>query len=154
MAITDGEAKEIGETLGIDYNVVPFEWWKNAMAVELEHGSKLSKVANVTDDDLLTTGRIALAHLIEYPDYYQRLEEMEKKAELEWSTKYKAAPYNKFTVQTDDWWILQSVSIAILILIIVFLVYRIVAREPPAQVEKFSTPPEVLYGDPITPGTY
>ena len=36
---------------------------------------------NVTDDDPVTTGKIALAHLNEFSDYYARLERMEKEAE-------------------------------------------------------------------------
>jgi len=33
------------------------------------------------------TGKIALAHLNEFPDYYTRLEKMEKEAEDFWETK-------------------------------------------------------------------
>jgi len=36
---------------------------------------------NVTNDDPIMTGKIALAHLNELPDYYTRLEGMEKEAE-------------------------------------------------------------------------
>jgi hypothetical protein len=50
------------------------------MDVELEHGTENS-VTNVTDDDPLLTGKIALAHLNEFPDYYTRLHEMEEEAE-------------------------------------------------------------------------
>ena len=48
--------------------------------VELEHGSR-SPETNVTNDDPVTTGKIALAHLREIPDYYTRLAEMERAAE-------------------------------------------------------------------------
>jgi Protein of unknown function (DUF5661) len=37
----------------------------------------------VTDDDLLVTGKIALAHLNEFADYYTRLERMEEEAKRE-----------------------------------------------------------------------
>jgi hypothetical protein len=33
------------------------------------------------------TGKIAFAHLNEFPDYYDRLEEMEEKAENFWKNK-------------------------------------------------------------------
>jgi Protein of unknown function (DUF5661) len=36
---------------------------------------------NVTNDDSLLTGKIALAHLNEYPDYYDRPDKMEEEAE-------------------------------------------------------------------------
>ncbi|GAH30981.1 unnamed protein product, partial [marine sediment metagenome] len=42
---------------------------------------------NVTDDDPLMTGKIALAHLNEFPDYYTRLDRMEKEAEDYWEKK-------------------------------------------------------------------
>jgi hypothetical protein len=35
----------------------------------------------VTGDDPVTTGKIALAHLNEFPDYYTRLARMEADAE-------------------------------------------------------------------------
>jgi hypothetical protein len=40
-------------------------------------------LTNVTDDDPLVTGKIALAHLNEFPDYYTRLERMEEDAKRE-----------------------------------------------------------------------
>jgi hypothetical protein len=47
--------------------------------VELEHGT-VSPATDVTHDDELLTGKIALAHLNEIADYYKRLAAMEKKA--------------------------------------------------------------------------
>lgn len=52
------------------------------MDVELEHGLRDPRT-NVSDDDPVVTGRIALAHLNEFPDYYTRLEEMEASARRE-----------------------------------------------------------------------
>ena len=37
----------------------------------------------MTDDDEIVTGKIALAHLNEFPDYYTRLAKMEAEAEAE-----------------------------------------------------------------------
>ena len=53
------------------------------MDVELEHGVRSPKT-NVTNDDPLMTGKIALAHLNEFADYYTRLSEMEKEADKYW----------------------------------------------------------------------
>jgi hypothetical protein len=39
---------------------------------------------NVTNDDPILTGKIALAHLNEFPDYYDRLETLEKEADKFW----------------------------------------------------------------------
>jgi len=55
------------------------------MDVELEHGTQ--DPLNVTNDDPIMTGKIALAHLNEFQDYYDRLEEMEDKAKKFWEKK-------------------------------------------------------------------
>ena len=55
------------------------------MDVELEHGLH-DPETNVTNDDAVTTGKIALAHLNEFPDYYTRLEKMEEDAKREHGT--------------------------------------------------------------------
>ena len=49
---------------------------RRGMDVELEHGSRDPRT-NVTNDDPVLTGKIALAHLREMPDYYTRLDVME-----------------------------------------------------------------------------
>jgi len=75
------EARHIGEQIGIDWASAPFDvdQFRRGMDVELEHGLH-DLVTNVTDDDPLVTGKIALAHLHEFPDYYIRLEQMEEQA--------------------------------------------------------------------------
>lgn len=78
--ITTEEAKLIGEKLGLDWSKFGVEQYRMGMEVELEHGS-VDPLTNVTNDDLLLTGKIALAHLNEFPDYYTRLSKMEKEAE-------------------------------------------------------------------------
>ena len=77
---TTEEAKRIGETLGIDWSKFDVEQFRKGMDVELEHGLH-DPDTNVTNDDPIMTGKIALAHLNEFPDYYTRLEEMEEEAE-------------------------------------------------------------------------
>jgi uncharacterized protein DUF5661 len=81
-SFTAEQARSVGEQIGIDWDTAPFdvEQFRMGMDVELEHG--FSDVAtNVTDDDPIFTGKIALAHLNEFPDYYTRLERMEREAE-------------------------------------------------------------------------
>jgi len=48
--------------------------------VELEHGQADPRT-NITNDDPILTGKIALAHLNEIADYYTRLYRMEAEAE-------------------------------------------------------------------------
>lgn len=80
---TAEEAKKIGEKLGIKWDKYDVEQFRKGMDVELEHGTVDSNT-NVTDDDPLITGKIALAHLNEFPDYYDRLEILEKEGEAYW----------------------------------------------------------------------
>ena len=82
-SFTTEEAKKIGEQLGIDWSKFDVEQFRMGMDVELEHGL-VDSHTNVTDDDPLTTGKIALAHLNEFPDYYTRLEKMEKEGASYW----------------------------------------------------------------------
>jgi len=83
---TAKEAKEIGEKLGIKWDRFNVEQFRAGLDVELEHGTRDPKT-NVTNDDALMTGKIALAHLNEFPDYYTRLEKMEKEAEEFWENE-------------------------------------------------------------------
>lgn len=83
---TTEQAKQIGEQLGINWSKFDVEQFRMGLDVELEHGL-VDPHTNVTDDDSLTTGKIALAHLNEFPDYYTRLEAMEKEAEAFWEGK-------------------------------------------------------------------
>lgn len=83
---TAEEAKEVGEKLGITWDKFDVNQFRIGMDVELEHGLR-DPVTNVTNDDPLMTGKIALAHLNEFPDYYTRLGKMEKEAEEFWENK-------------------------------------------------------------------
>ncbi|MGI9610464.1 MAG: DUF5661 family protein [Acidimicrobiia bacterium] len=55
------------------------------MNVELEHGKRFPDL-DVTGDDPVLTVKIALAHLREFPDYYERLEVMEREGEAAWGS--------------------------------------------------------------------
>lgn len=73
---TDDEARQIGDSIGVDWSQISLEQFRLGLSVELEHGAHDAET-NVTDDDLAMTGKIAWAHLKELPDYYTRLAEME-----------------------------------------------------------------------------
>ncbi len=81
-SFTADEARTIGEEIGIDWSSAPFdvEQFRMGMDVELEHGLH-DPATNVTDDDPLVTGKIALAHPSEFAGYYTRLAKMEADAE-------------------------------------------------------------------------
>ena len=76
------EARAIADNLGIDCINGPFdlEQFRKGLDVELEHGTH-DPETDVTGDDPRLTGKIALAHLRELPDYYTRLAVMEGEAE-------------------------------------------------------------------------
>jgi hypothetical protein len=86
MIITNDQAKEIGEKLCIDWTSFDLEQFRMGMTVELEHGT-INQVTNVSDDDLTITGKIALAHLTEFADYYTRLDKMEEEAKKYWQNR-------------------------------------------------------------------
>ena len=77
------QAQEIGQKLGIKWDKFDVAQFRRGMDVELEHGT-IDLATNVTNDDPLTTGKIALAHLNEFPDYYTRLDKMEEEADIFW----------------------------------------------------------------------
>jgi len=83
---TSDEAKEVGEKLGVDWSKWDVEQFRMGMDVELEHGT-ISPETNVTGDDPVETAKIALAHLNEFPDYYTRLDKMEREGEDFWQSQ-------------------------------------------------------------------
>ena len=85
-SFTSREAKEIGDRLGIKWDEFDVEQFRMGMDVELEHG-KRDETTNVTNDDALMTGKIALAHLKEFPDYYDRLDKLEEEAKVFWKER-------------------------------------------------------------------
>jgi hypothetical protein len=80
------QAKQIGDTLGTDWAQFGVEQFWMGIEVELEHGAR-DPQTNVTNDDPLLTGKIALAHLKEFPDYYTRLLVMETEADEFWAKR-------------------------------------------------------------------
>jgi hypothetical protein len=83
---TTEEAKRVGDAIGADWTRFDLDQLRAGMDVEFEHGSH-DPQTDVTGDDPIVTGKIALAHMKEFPDYYERLERMEREAEREWAEK-------------------------------------------------------------------
>ena len=91
MTFTREQAKTIGEQLGIHWDKFEVEQFQAGLGVELEHGS-INPATNVSHDDPLLTGKIALAHLTEFPDCYTRLAKMEAEASQFWASKKHQQP--------------------------------------------------------------
>ena len=85
---TTDQAKDIAQQIGIQWDTARFdlEQFRMGLDVESEHG-KHDPQTNVTNDDPVITGKISLAHLREFPDYYTRLAKMESEAEAFWEKK-------------------------------------------------------------------
>ena len=80
--ITVEEARSIGMRLGLDWAKIDLEQFRRGLEVELEHGAR-DPETNVTNDDVILTGKIAWAHLKEIRDYYTRLDQLEAEAEAQ-----------------------------------------------------------------------
>jgi hypothetical protein len=80
------EAQRVGDQIGVNWDRFELEQFRKGMDVEYEHGSH-DPQTDVTGDDPILTGKIALAHMKEFPDYYERLERMEKETEREWAER-------------------------------------------------------------------
>jgi hypothetical protein len=76
---TTEQARDIGDKLGINWSNFDVEQFRMGLDIELEHGLRAPST-DVTGDDPILTGKIALAHLNEFADYYTRLEKMEREA--------------------------------------------------------------------------
>lgn len=85
-SISTDEARRIGDSLHIRWDAVDLDQFRRGLEVEFEHGLH-DPETNVTNDDELLTGKIAWAHLKEFPDYYTRLDKMESEADAFWAAR-------------------------------------------------------------------
>lgn len=60
-----------GEILNVDFSKFTPEEFLEGINIEMEHG-KEDSITNITNNDLILTAKIALAHLNEYPNYYNK----------------------------------------------------------------------------------
>lgn len=88
--ISTDEATQIGAKLGLDWTKVDREQFRRGLEVECEHGARDAET-NVTNDDMVLTGKIAWAHLKEFPDYYTRLDRLETEADAYWASRSRTA---------------------------------------------------------------
>lgn len=65
------DAVYAASVLGIKFDKYTPEEFLEGINIELEHGT-INPKTNVTNNDLITTAKIALAHLNEFPNYYNR----------------------------------------------------------------------------------
>jgi hypothetical protein len=65
------DAVYASEVLDIKFDKFTILDFLEGINIELEHGTINSKT-NITNDDLIMTSKIALAHLNEFPNYYNK----------------------------------------------------------------------------------
>ena len=83
-------AKWYGKQLHVNFKVISPSIFRKGMKIELEHGTE-HRLTNITNNDLLMTAKITLAHLLEYPNYYEELIAMERRLKKQWHRKKKPA---------------------------------------------------------------
>ncbi len=79
QGFTIEEAEKAATDMGLDLERAAYgaEQLRMGMDVELEHGKRHAET-NITNDHPVKTAQIAWAHLMELPDYYDRLARMEQ----------------------------------------------------------------------------
>ena len=65
------DALYASKVLNINFDKFTPEDFLEGINIELEHGT-INPKTNVTNDDLIMTAKIALAHLNEFPNYYNK----------------------------------------------------------------------------------
>lgn len=65
------DALYAASVLGVTFDKYSLEEFLDGINIELEHGT-INLKTNVTNNNLITTAKIALAHLNEYPNYYNK----------------------------------------------------------------------------------
>ena len=68
---TIGDILQVAKILNIDFTKFSLEDFITGINIEMEHGL-VNPLTNVTNNDLLLTAKIALAHLNEFPNYYNK----------------------------------------------------------------------------------
>lgn len=63
------DAINVASILNINFDKFTSKEFLEGINIELEHGL-INPITNVTNNDLITTAKIALAHLNEFPNYY------------------------------------------------------------------------------------
>jgi Protein of unknown function (DUF5661) len=87
-SFTPMEALAVATELSLNFGALNYdlEQFRMGLDVELEHGLRTPKT-DISGDDSIITGKIALVHLTEYPDYYTRLAAMEREAAAHFGAK-------------------------------------------------------------------
>lgn len=89
MKINKQTSIKLAKKFKINLDIIDIDEWHYGLNVELEHGSKIGKLTNITNNNLDMTCKIAISHLIESPRYYRFLRKLEEREDKYWSNKKK-----------------------------------------------------------------
>ena len=89
MKINKSTSIKLAKKYKINLDIIDIDEWHYGLNVELEHGSKLGKLTNITNNSLDMTCKIAISHLIESSRYYRFLKKLEEREDKYWENKKK-----------------------------------------------------------------
>jgi hypothetical protein len=92
--ITLEDAKKYGKKLKINFKKIDIKQFMKGLKEEQEH-------KNAVDNNMMTVAKITLDHLKEYPDYYDKLEQMKKDDKKDVILKKSTRKDKKFVVIVD-----------------------------------------------------
>jgi Protein of unknown function (DUF5661) len=78
--ISSDEAKRIGESLHLDLDQVGLEQFRQGLMGKDKRGA-LDPETGSAYDGVLLAGKVVLAHMEEFPDYFSRLEKLRAEAD-------------------------------------------------------------------------
>jgi len=101
MKFTRTQVYRAANKLGVNFDNVDLDTLMEGVKVELEHGL-IDKRTNVSNDRLDITLKIALAHIVEFPDYYVYLDKMERRLERKWAGRQKPRVFRPRTKNKSE----------------------------------------------------
>lgn len=78
--ISSDEARRIGESLHIDWDQVDLEQFRQGLMGSHEQEA-VDPETGLTYDGVLLSGKLVLAHMQEFPDYFTRLAKLKAEAD-------------------------------------------------------------------------
>ena len=78
--ISSEEAQRIGESLHLDWDRIDLEQFRQGLMGEVDEAN-MDPETGRTYDSVLLSGKLVVAHMQEFPDYFTRLEKLKAEAD-------------------------------------------------------------------------
>ena len=78
--ISSDEARRIGEALHLDWDRIDLEQFRQGLMGEVDQAN-MDPETGRTYDSVLLSGKLVVAHMQEFPDYFTRLEKLKAEAD-------------------------------------------------------------------------